>query len=59
MSSIECNIKKFHVVVIQKRQKYLQTRRYGNVYLGVVELGICEVCYVNEGCVGSAVVLYI
>ena len=35
------------------------TRRYGSVYLGVVELRICEVCYVNEGFVGSAVVLYI
>ena len=35
-------------------------RHYGNVYLGVLELSVCEVCYVYEGYVGtSAVVLYI
>ena len=34
-------------------------RHYGSVYLGAVELSVCEVCYVNEGYVGSAVVLYI
>ena len=33
-----------------------KTRRYGSVYLGVVELSVCEVCYVNEGYVGSAVI---
>ena len=35
------------------------TRRCGSVYLGVVVLRVCEVCYVYEGYVGSAVVLYI
>ena len=39
--------------------EHVSTRRYGSVYLGVVELRVCEVCYVNEGYVGSAVVLYI
>ena len=34
-------------------------RRCGSVYLGVVVLSVCEVCYVYEGYVGSAVVLYI
>ena len=33
-------------------------RRSGSVYLGLVVLGVCEVCYVYEGYVGSAVVLY-
>ena len=33
------------------------TRRCGSVYLGVVVLRVCEVCYVYEGHVGSAVVL--
>ena len=37
---------------------YSTTRRYGSVYLCVVKLSIYEVCYVNEGYVGSAVVLY-
>ena len=36
-----------------------KTRRYGSIYLGVVELRVCEVCYVNEGYLSSAVVLYI
>ena len=35
------------------------TRRCGSVYLGVVVLRVCEVCYVYEGYVGSAVVLCI
>ena len=39
--------------------KIKATRRCGSVYLGVVVLRICEVCYVYEGYVGSAVVLYI
>ena len=35
-------------------------RHCGSIYLGVVELSVCEVCYVYEGYVGtSAVVLYI
>ena len=34
------------------------TRRCGIVYLGVVVLSVREVCYVYEGYVGSAVVLY-
>ena len=33
--------------------EHVLTRRYGSVYLGVVELRVCEVCYVNEGYVGS------
>ena len=37
----------------------LKTRRCGSVYLGVVVLSVFEVCYVYEGYVGSAVVLYI
>ena len=32
------------------------TRRCGSVHLGVVVLSVCEVCYVCEGYVGSAVV---
>ena len=32
-------------------------RRCGSVVLGVVVLSVCEVCYVCEGYVGSAVVL--
>ena len=36
-----------------------KTRRCGSVYLGVVVLSVCEVCYEYEGYVGSAVVLYI
>ena len=36
-----------------------KTRRCGSVYLGVVVLRVCEVCYEYEGYVGSAVVLYI
>ena len=39
--------------------KIIETRRCGSVYLGVVVLRVCEVCYVYEGYVGSAVVLYI
>ena len=35
------------------------TIRCGSVYLGVVVLHVCEICYVYEGYVGSAVVLYI
>ena len=35
------------------------TRRCGSVYLGVVVLRVCEVCYVYESYVGIAVVLYI
>ena len=35
------------------------TRRRGSVYLGVVVLRVSEICYVYEGYVGSAVVLYI
>ena len=35
------------------------TRRCGSVHLGVVVLSVCEVCYVCEGYVGSAVVLCI
>ena len=35
------------------------TRRCGSVYLGVVVLNVREVCYVYEGYVGSAMVLYI
>ena len=34
-----------------------QTRRCGSVHLGVVVVRVCEVCYVCEGYVGSAVVL--
>ena len=37
----------------------LETRRCGSVRLGVVVLSVCEVCYVCEGYVGSAVVLCI
>ena len=37
----------------------LLTRRCGSVYLDVVELSVREVCYVYEGYVGSAVVLYV
>ena len=33
-------------------------RRCGNVYLPVVVLSVCKVCYVYEGYVGIAVVLY-
>ena len=29
-------------------------RRCGSVYLGIDELGVCEVFYVNEECVNSA-----
>ena len=36
-----------------------KTRRCGGVHLGVVVLSVCEVCYVCEGYVGSAVVLCI
>ena len=36
-----------------------KTRRCGSVYLGVVVLSVREVCYVYEGYVASAVVLYI
>ena len=36
-----------------------ETRRCGSVHLGVVVLSVCEVCYVCEGYVGSAVVLCI
>ena len=39
--------------------KPITTRRCGSLYLGVVVLSVCEVCYVYEGYVGSAVVLYI
>ena len=39
--------------------KQAKTRRCGSVYLGVVVPSICEVCYVYEGYVGSAVVLHI
>ena len=39
--------------------RIIKTRRCGSVYLGVVVLRVCEVCYVYEGYVGSAVVLYI
>ena len=42
-----------------KEEEQEKTRRCGSVYLGVVVLRICEVCYVYEGYVGSAVVLYI
>ena len=38
---------------------FVPTRRYGSVYLGVVVLSVREVCYVYEGYVGSALVLYI
>ena len=37
----------------------IKTRRCGGVYLGVVVLSVCEVCYVYQGYVGSAVLLYI
>ena len=37
---------------------FTPTRRCGSVYLGVVVLSVGEVCYVYEGYVGSAVVLY-
>ena len=30
------------------------TRRCGSVYLGIDVLRVCEVFYVNEGCVSSA-----
>ena len=30
------------------------TRRCGSVYLGIDVLGVCEVFYVNEECVSSA-----
>ena len=36
-----------------------KTRRCGSVYLGVVVLSVCEVCYEYEGYLGSAGVLYI
>ena len=36
-----------------------KTRRCGSVYLGAVVIRVREVCYVYEGFVGSAVVLYI
>ena len=38
---------------------FVPTRRCGSVYLGVVVLSVREVCYVYEGYVGSALVLYI
>ena len=38
---------------------FVPTRRCGSVYLGVVVLSVREVCYVYEGYVGSAVVLYV
>ena len=38
--------------------KYTPTRRCGSVYLGVVVLRVCEICYVYEGYVGFAVVVY-
>ena len=38
---------------------YIKARRCGSVYLGVVVLGVCELCYVYEGYVGRAAVLYI
>ena len=37
----------------------IKTRRCGSVYLGVVVLNVCEVCYVYDGYLRSAVVLYI
>ena len=39
--------------------RFYATRRCGSVYLGVVVLGVGEVCYVYEGYGGSAVVLCI
>ena len=39
--------------------KLYLTRRCGSVHLGVVVVRVCEVCYVCEGYVGSAVVLCI
>ena len=39
-------------------QGTLLTRRRGSVYLGVVVLRVCEICYVYEGYVGFAVVVY-
>ena len=48
-----------HFPCIQTGVIHNLTRCCGSVYLGVVVLRICEVCYVYEGYVGSAVVLYI
>ena len=39
--------------------EYWLTRRCGGIYLGVVVLRLDEVCYVYEGYVGNAVILYI
>ena len=39
--------------------RIIKTSRCGSVYLGVVVLRVCKVCYVYEGYVGSAVVLHI
>ena len=47
-----------HIMLFHSIKKYL-TRRCGSVYLGVVVLRTCGVCYVYEGYVGSAVVLCI
>ena len=38
---------------------FVPTKRSGSVYLGVVVLSVREVCYMYEGYVGSALVLYI
>ena len=43
----------------QSSRMQIKTRRCGGVYLGVVVLNVCEVCYVYQGYVGSAVLLYI
>ena len=48
-----------HSLVLISEATPKQTRRCGSVFLGVVVLSACEMCYVYEGYVGSAVVLRI
>ena len=65
----ELKPKNFELVMYRRLYMYVydrkksfrrkKTRRYGSTYLGVVELCISEVCYANEGYLGSAVVLHI
>ena len=50
---------KLQVLCLGINADYNKTRRCGSVYLGVDVLSVREVCYENEGYVGSAMVLYI
>ena len=49
----------FFFFFLMQTLSFVSTRRCGSVYLGVVVLSVREVCYVYEGYVGSALVLYI